>query len=129
MNSTNSFGSGKNLTDKDVQPADRIGLAAVQLILSKEKDTEATLRAIVCLEWILKHSPACAHARFLLVRLYRLIGEFPPLVVETELMSIRGTRHRFSASAGARPVRDPARHAYAHLDRWECDGRAYRRIQ
>lgn len=64
---------GKNLTEKDVQPADQIGLAAVQLILYTPTD-EAIHRAIICLEYILHNSPACAHAAFLLVRLYRLIG-------------------------------------------------------
>lgn len=71
---------GKNLTDKDVQPADQIGLAAVQLILHTPTQ-EATLRAIICLEYILNKSPACAQARYLLIRLYRLIGA-PRLAME-----------------------------------------------
>lgn len=67
---------GKNLSDKDIQPADQIGLAAVQLILYTPGQ-QAAHRAITCLEYILSKSPACAHAKFLLVRLYRLIGKLP----------------------------------------------------
>jgi hypothetical protein len=65
---------GKNLPRTDVQPADEIGLATVQLILSTSTP-QASLRAIICLEFILSQSPSCAHAKFLLVRLYRRIGE------------------------------------------------------
>ena len=65
--------AGKNLPHTDVQPADEIGLATVQLILTTQS-TSAPLRAILCLEYILSKSPSCAHAKFLLIRLYRLTG-------------------------------------------------------
>jgi N-terminal acetyltransferase B complex non-catalytic subunit len=66
-------GAGQNLPHTDIQPADEIGLATVQLILSTQNPT-APLRAILALEYILSKSPSCAHAKFLLIRLYRSIG-------------------------------------------------------
>jgi N-terminal acetyltransferase B complex non-catalytic subunit len=69
-----------NLPDTDVRPADEIGLAAVQVLVHLWADTgkkrDAYLfRAIVCLRQICADSPACMQARYLLVRLYRLVGE------------------------------------------------------
>jgi N-terminal acetyltransferase B complex non-catalytic subunit len=50
-----------------------MGLATVQLVLSTQTPI-APLRAILALEYILSISPSCAHAKFLLIRLYRSIG-------------------------------------------------------
>ncbi|KAI9639157.1 N-acetyltransferase B complex non catalytic subunit-domain-containing protein [Dioszegia hungarica] len=76
-----------NLPKSDVRPADEIGLAAVQILLYiwyQAKDEEYRerhlLRAIVCLRKICDDSPACMMGRYLLIRLYRLIGA-PSLVV------------------------------------------------
>lgn len=68
--------SGKNLPHTDIQPADEIGLATVQLILTTSTST-APLRASLALEYMLSKSPSCAYAKFLLIRLYRLIGALP----------------------------------------------------
>ncbi|WVW84264.1 hypothetical protein I302_106294 [Kwoniella bestiolae CBS 10118] len=74
---------GKNLPKTDVRPADQIGLVTVCLLIelwSVTKDDVAVLyKAVLCLEKIVKDSPACSHARYLLIRLYRLIG-VPSLV-------------------------------------------------
>ncbi|WVQ99727.1 hypothetical protein IAU59_006869 [Kwoniella sp. CBS 9459] len=68
---------GSNLPKTDVKPSDNVGLVAVSLILSQweaDQDDRELYRAIVCLETISRNSPTCVHARYLLLRLYRLIG-------------------------------------------------------
>jgi N-terminal acetyltransferase B complex non-catalytic subunit len=66
---------GKNLPRTDIQPADEIGLTAVQLVLSANSP-DAPLRAILCLEYMISQSPSCTHAKYLLIRLYRLTGTY-----------------------------------------------------
>ena len=62
----------------DVQPADEIGLVAVELLIEQwhgnQTDETPQLQAVACLRYIIRKSPSCASAHFLLVRLYRLIG-------------------------------------------------------
>ncbi|WWC69868.1 uncharacterized protein I206_103811 [Kwoniella pini CBS 10737] len=69
---------GKNLPKTDVNPANQIGLITVSLLMelwSKDKSkSDLIVKSIMYLEYIVKNSPACAHARYLLIRLYRLIG-------------------------------------------------------
>lgn len=71
---------GANLPSTDVQPADEVGLAAVQILLEiyrQEPNTETHLvRSIACLRFMLTKSPSCAGAKFALIRLYRSIGVF-----------------------------------------------------
>lgn len=74
--------AGANLPNTDTSPADEIGLAAVQILCHLWKSTgeeRYLLRAIICLRRICDDSPSCAHARYLLIRLYRLAGERSPL--------------------------------------------------
>lgn len=78
---------GVNLPDTDVQPADELGLAAVQvlLILARQADhapgtpsaEQFLVQATICLRYMLTKSPACASAKFALIRLYRMIGTSP----------------------------------------------------
>ncbi|WVQ83099.1 hypothetical protein IAT38_005237 [Cryptococcus sp. DSM 104549] len=81
---TEGLAYGKNLPKTDVQPADQIGLVAVDLLItqwhSSPKDLLPLHRAIVSLERICSSSVYCMHAHFLLIRLYRLIGA-PSLIV------------------------------------------------
>ncbi|KAK8864694.1 hypothetical protein IAR55_001946 [Kwoniella newhampshirensis] len=71
---------GKNLPKTDVQPADQFGLVVISLLIERWQKTPDQItplyRAIVCLEYICRESPACLHAHYLLIRLYRLIGAF-----------------------------------------------------
>ncbi|WVF71131.1 hypothetical protein IAT40_005928 [Kwoniella sp. CBS 6097] len=68
---------GKNLPKTDVKPSDSVGLLAVSLLLAQwqaEQKDKTLYKAVACLETIARNSPACVHARYLLIRLYRLIG-------------------------------------------------------
>ncbi|OCF31945.1 hypothetical protein I316_06328 [Kwoniella heveanensis BCC8398] len=68
---------GKSLPKTDVKPSDNIGLITVSLLLEQwqtEHNDEILYKAILCLETIITHSPACVQARYLLIRLYRLTG-------------------------------------------------------
>ncbi|OCF74339.1 hypothetical protein I204_04710 [Kwoniella mangroviensis CBS 8886] len=82
---------GETLPKTDVRPADQIGLVTVALLIelwSVDKvRVELLFRAILCLEKILGDSPACAHGRFLLIRLYRLIGA--PSLIGPHLSSLK----------------------------------------
>nr|XP_018262725.1 uncharacterized protein I303_04205 [Kwoniella dejecticola CBS 10117]OBR84883.1 hypothetical protein I303_04205 [Kwoniella dejecticola CBS 10117] len=74
---------GENLPKTDIRPADQIGLTTVSLLIElwfiDKSDIDLLMKAIICLETIIKDSPASAHARYFLIRLYRLIGA-PSLV-------------------------------------------------
>lgn len=68
---------GANLPKTDVQPADAIGLAAVENLVRvwKASGEQAPLQdAAVLLETIVANSPSAAGARLALVRVYRLLG-------------------------------------------------------
>ena len=120
---------GANLPDTDVQPADELGLAAVQtsLLLYRQSPKEAyegsvadqegyLVQAIVCLRYMLTRSPACAGAKFALVRLYRLIGEPHPsrsLAVTRVSQELRSRRSELISQTArlAQDCRNSARHA------------------
>ncbi|WWD03229.1 hypothetical protein V865_001280 [Kwoniella europaea PYCC6329] len=82
---------GKHLPKTDVRPADHIGLVTVSLLIelwSVDKvRVELLFKAKLCLERILGDSPACAHGKYLLIRLYRLIGA--PSLTATHLNSLK----------------------------------------
>ncbi|KAK4685849.1 N-terminal acetyltransferase B complex non-catalytic subunit, partial [Tremellales sp. Uapishka_1] len=82
---------GKNLPKTDVQPADEIGLVAIHLLLEQwratPKDESLVFRSICCLEHIVGNSPSSAHARYLLIRTYRLIGA--PTLLHSHLTAIK----------------------------------------
>ncbi|ODN77635.1 hypothetical protein L202_04793 [Cryptococcus amylolentus CBS 6039] len=69
---------GRNLPPTDVQPADEAGLISVNLLLtiwsSSSSDEKPLWKAISRLEEIVEKSPVCMYARYLLIRLYRLVG-------------------------------------------------------
>ncbi|WVQ72776.1 hypothetical protein IAR50_002336 [Cryptococcus sp. DSM 104548] len=72
---------GKNLPPTDVQPANEAGLISINLLLtmwhfqsSSAANEKPLWKAISRLEEIVKKSPVCMYARYLLVRLYRLVG-------------------------------------------------------
>lgn len=74
---------GKNLPKTDPQPADPIGLAAVEEVLSLWKKThedDQLVMAAAMLEYILQNSPSSSSARFTLVKVYRLLGAGPAIV-------------------------------------------------
>ncbi|KAL1411365.1 mitochondrial distribution and morphology [Vanrija albida] len=68
---------GKNLPKTELQPADPMGLAAVDVLLrpwqAKPDDDAPLLDAAALLEYIASHSPSSFSARFTLVRVYRLL--------------------------------------------------------
>lgn len=68
---------GKNLPKTELQPADAMGLAAVQVLLKLWQGTPADdaplLSAAALLEYIVSRSPSSFSTRFTLVRVYRLL--------------------------------------------------------
>ncbi|WOO81229.1 N-alpha-acetyltransferase 25, NatB auxiliary subunit [Vanrija pseudolonga] len=68
---------GKNLPKTELQPADPMGLAAVQVLLKQWQgapaDDAPLLSAAALLEYIVSRSPSSFAARFTLVRVYRLL--------------------------------------------------------
>ncbi|WWC88996.1 uncharacterized protein L201_003913 [Kwoniella dendrophila CBS 6074] len=82
---------GKNLPKTDIRPTDQIGLTTVNLLIELWSNDKANYdilsKAIICLEKIVKDSPACAHAHYLLIRLYRLIGA--PSLVSSHLSTLK----------------------------------------
>jgi N-terminal acetyltransferase B complex non-catalytic subunit len=82
---------GRNLPTTDVQPADDVGLAAVQLILIQyhsSRDETLLFKATTCLDYILTKSPVSAHASYLLKRAYRLMGKFPGYILPIKMSLI-----------------------------------------
>ena len=70
---------GRNLPKTDIQHADDVGLAAVHLLLIQWHDDKSQLplfRAFACLRYIISKSPNAAHAKYLLTRLARMLGQY-----------------------------------------------------
>lgn len=87
---------GVNLPKTDVQPADFLGLAAVDVLLAswaqKPEDDGPLLAAASALEHIIAKSPSSFDARFTLARVYRLLaapGAYVPHLAKLNLSEIQ----------------------------------------
>ncbi|WVR06742.1 hypothetical protein IAU60_003777 [Kwoniella sp. DSM 27419] len=117
---------GRNLPKTDVKPADTVGLVTVSLLITiwhQTRDPLVLLRAILCLERIVEESPACAHARYLLIRLYRLIGA--PRLISSHLEALKLSEikldnllHVYTERGGAESVMGKTQAVWAdHADK------------
>lgn len=82
---------GKNLPKTDPQPADPIGLAAVEETLRVWQQTpqpETLFTAAAMLEYMLKHSPSSFPARLTLVRIYRFLGAGPAVAPHMQKLNL-----------------------------------------